>query len=401
MHGVFQRKVLQDIPELVELLREQREQARDLVAPLSRIWMAENIEGPDDDMHPVLAIGTKNGLESYKLLNWAHGQVATKAGIPRTYYDKCAAGDPELLSTNVNSWLQKLTEAKPDTKVLIRLLGDKIRAVLSNKYRIVDHLDLVTQAVQVVTGQDGDQEQSWARGAKCFVWKLDALRMDLGLVNPSLAVDLNNLDAGVQGRDIDRGAGGYAGGNHNWLRPEQDDGTHFVFPAAFIKNHEGGGGSSVIEIGLYEAICDNTCRIGTSLVKRHIGRAIDSLDSDSDVTRRKQDELVFMRFADTLRQAFDPEKLLALCCKFKDLENKIVDDVKETVNHIVKLNGLTEDLRDDILSAYMPANRDRHTMLDVQRAVTNAANKVREHNYEAAEVLEQTGGRLIEAATLK
>jgi hypothetical protein len=399
MQGVYRRKVFQDLPELVEQLREQKAKTRDLVAPLSRMWMAEKDE--NGKLVPVMAIGAKSGMEALPLIDWAHGQVASKTKIPVIYYRRCQREDPELLSINVNKWLQQIRDDhpkdKPEIKMLIRILNDKIRAVLSNKYRIIDHLDLVTTAVQVVTGQNGEQEHEHARGAKCFVWHLNPVKLDVGFVNPAMAVDLNDIEAGVQGRDLDRTAMGYTGGDHNWVKPAQDRGTQFVFPAAFIKNNEGGGGSAIVEVGLYEAICDNTCRIGTNMVKRHLGKTIVGSEVDSPETRRKQNELVFSQFADTLRQAFDPEKLLALCRRLKNLEKTEVEDVKESVTHLVKHHGLTEALRDDILSAYAPANPGRHTMLDVQRAVTNAAHKVREDSYEAAETLEQVGGKLIAA----
>jgi hypothetical protein len=354
---------------------------------------------------------------THKLTDWAHGQLATKVGIPKVYYQKCLTLDPELLAANVNRWWGQISldakDAGKPKRVLVRLLGDKIRALLSDRYRIVDHLDLATIAVQVITAQDGEQENPWARGARCFTWALNDIKMDLGLVNPGMVVDLENLERGVQcgcPGDKTYNAGGgtgfvYPGAVHehdktiyNWGdRPKPPTGTHPVFPAAFVKNHEGGGGSAIIEVGMYEAVCDNTCRIGKSLVRRHIGGTLEMHDLDSPETLRRQNELVFSRFADTLRQAFDPDKFLALCKKFKGLEDTEVPGVIEAVDQIVKVNGLTPALREDILAAYTPATPGRDTVLDVQRAITNAANSVRDKDYDAAEDLERVGGRLIMA----
>jgi hypothetical protein len=75
--------------------------------------------------------------------------------------------------------------------------------------------------------------------------------------------------------------------------------------------------------------------------------------------------------------------------------SKVEVDVKEAVDAIVELPGMTDGLRDDIFAAYSPLGA-KDTLLDVQRAVTAAAHAVRELEPEKAIELEKLGGRIIE-----
>jgi hypothetical protein len=65
-----------------------------------------------------------------------HNQIAERLEIPMKYYSKMENEAPELLMENVNTWLKKNSK-----EVFVRGLGDSVRAFLSEKYRVIDHLD--------------------------------------------------------------------------------------------------------------------------------------------------------------------------------------------------------------------------------------------------------------------
>jgi hypothetical protein len=300
----------------------------------------------------------------------------------------------DLLVTNLNYW--RNTQVGQGKKHLIRLIDDHVRAVLSDRYRPISHLDVLTTAIQTITGQDGaaGAEKPHARGAVCFGWDISPTKLSVALMNPSMQVDLKHPEKGVQHNP----AGKYDADapNHGWVcAGGKDGGSHWVFPAAFINNSETGHGGLNIEVGLYEAICDNTARIGTNLAQRHLGRQLDeTLEYVSAETFRKENVLIFAKVADVVRNAFDPELLTANVMKMAGLA-KVEVDVKEAVNAIVELPGMTDGVRDDIFAAYKPLG-ERDTLLDVQRAVTAAAHAVREQAPDKAIALEELGGAIIQ-----
>lgn len=73
--------------------------------------------------------------EDYKLSDHAFNQLANKLRIPSPYLKRCDSG---LRAHNVNMWLEER-----ETGLLIRTQGNVIRAVLSDKYRTINHLDLL------------------------------------------------------------------------------------------------------------------------------------------------------------------------------------------------------------------------------------------------------------------
>lgn len=65
-------------------------------------------------------------------------QTADKLEIPLKYYHKMKSEAPELLAENVNTWLHKT-----EKDFFIRGLGDSVRVFFSNRYRVIDHLDVL------------------------------------------------------------------------------------------------------------------------------------------------------------------------------------------------------------------------------------------------------------------
>jgi len=384
-------RVLRDIPDLVKVLREQKARKTDKIVPVAKMeFVGEKPETKDQKGNLFLRIDGR----AYGVQDQVHSQFASKFGISGHYYSHMRErGAHDLLATNLNYWRG---QANGD-KRLVRFIDDQVRAFVSDRYRPVDDLDLLTTAIQVVLGKDGPngEEKPWARGAKAFDWGLSPTRMDVCLLNPGIQIDLNDLKAGVQSNQT----GDYRpdAPNHGWIKNDKgrDGGSHFVFPAARITNSETGHGGYNIQAGIFEAICDNTAWIGFELAQRHLGRVLEEDDFLSPETLKKENEVIFSKVADIVRSVFSPENFLENAKKMKGLQ-KVEIEVKVAVNQIATLPGMTEEIRDDILSAYEPLNQQKDTLLDLQRAVTAAAHARRETDKESAYVLEELGGQIIE-----
>ncbi len=117
-----------DLVSLVEELERQRN-SLDLIINSSTLKAV-----PDSD-EIRLAIPEYG---EFPLTDWAHGQLADKLGIPRRCYERtCEAGKCELLAENINAWLP-IRERR-----LMRILDGRMRAFLSDRYRIMGNYDLV------------------------------------------------------------------------------------------------------------------------------------------------------------------------------------------------------------------------------------------------------------------
>jgi hypothetical protein len=81
----------------------------------------------------------------YAITPHAHGQLAEHLGIPKKYYERMRQERPDLLATNINTWLA----AKPERR-LVRTLDGRVWAFLSDKYRALDHVDLAEVVLPVL-----------------------------------------------------------------------------------------------------------------------------------------------------------------------------------------------------------------------------------------------------------
>lgn len=135
----------------MERLVNEGKIAQDYIAPIG-------VELRNKDHAPVITF-SGNGhvlmnMQSgqYSLHDNAIGQLAEKMGIPSRYLRQLASGDEwqrQLASTVLNEhsgWTQR-------TRVLVRTVGQEVRGVLSDSYRRLNSVEILTAFVQEASQQ--------------------------------------------------------------------------------------------------------------------------------------------------------------------------------------------------------------------------------------------------------
>jgi len=84
-------------------------------------------------------------VEPLDILPTAHRQMGDFLSIPRRYYDRILQEDIGLLAENVNRWLQRETGER-----MVRTIDGKARAILSNRYRRIDNLDIARITLPII-----------------------------------------------------------------------------------------------------------------------------------------------------------------------------------------------------------------------------------------------------------
>ena len=232
----------------------------------------------------------------------AHRQISTYLDIPAKYYDRMLTDFPDLLTQNVNSWLGRKSEQK-----MVRTLDGAARALVSNRYRRIDHLDIL-QAVLPIIGQMPD-----AIFESC---EITDTRMYLKVVNPRLQVDV------VPGDTVQSGL--------------------------IISNSEVGLGSVLVQPLVYRLVCSNGMVVNDAKTKRnHVGRTTSAEDDFliySPETLMAEDRAFVLKLQDSVRAAVDEARFTRVINKMR--EAKLAPLSLADVPGVIKLTGSSFGIRE-------------------------------------------------------
>jgi hypothetical protein len=296
-------------------------------------------------------------IKQHELTNYAHEQIATKTGIPIRYYERMREdGKLELLSQNVNTWL-------PDReKRLVRVQDDKVRAVLSDRYRIIDNYDVVFETleqlkkIQEKTGLQIDVKEC----------SLTDRHLYMKITSP-----------GLSGKVL-----------HYKGREEPVEG------GIIISNSEVGCGAFRVEPFVNVLICQNVLIGEHKLAKVHLGkeRGIGLIDW-SDETLEYQDMELWSSVRDLIIATFNPEIFSKWLDEINEVAGKELEKPLEAVDNVIKRYGLPQKMKDDLVSQFM---KESPTVWGLSMAVTRVAQ--RQENYETQVDMERIGAKIIEEA---
>jgi len=324
-----------ELVELVKELERQKENSRDIIADSRTLKAVSNGE---------LKIEIE-GYGSYPLTEWAHLQLSEKLGIPKKYYDRMRKeGKIELLAENINAWI------KEKEKRLIRILNGRIRAVLSDRYRIMDNYDLVFLVLE-----------EFKRKETVEIYRIDLTETMLYLK----AID-KTLTEEIRENDVIHGG-------------------------LIIRNSEVGASSFRVEPFLLRKICSNGLIGKHSLKKIHLGRqTVETGEIEwSEETKRLEDKAFWAKVRDIIRNTFDRKIFLSWIKKMKEATEIEIEKPKEAIDNVVKYAGLTEEQKNILLMHFT-----EKTKYGLVNAVTSLARETKDIDERIR--LEEIGGKLLE-----
>jgi len=327
-----------DLVSLVEELERQKEKSLDLIVDNSTLKAV-----PDSTDGLRIAVPEYG---EYALTDWAHGQLADKLGIPRRYYERMrTSGKAELLAENVNAWLSG------KQKRLVRILDGKIRAFLSDRYRIMDNYDLVFLALE-----------EFKKKETVEIFRIDLTETMLYLK----AVD-RTLTESIRAEDI-------------------------VYGGLILRNSEVGASAFKVEPFILRRVCNNGLILQHSLKKIHLGRQ--TLESGeinwSDETRELEDRALWSKVRDMIRATFDKAIFQSWIRKLRESTWTGIEKPIETVNNIAKHLELSEERKEELLTYF-----SEKTKYGLINAITTLARETK--NIDQQIRLEEFAGKILES----
>lgn len=341
-----------DFETLLATLDEQQDRKVDVILPATNLcFKGGDLRVLRSDLEPALTeSGTTSPVQVYRPNEIFDGGLADRLGGPvtATYLRKLReAGWTDLIDGTMNGiihgkrtgddeWMRE-----PQTKsVLLRALKDAdggevgtARALLSNKYKIVDHIETLRAALagMKAAGLGADNvTQCDLTGRRMYVTvEVPEIKVQAA----SLLKDYVSPFTGNRGAENPIVHAGFVLGNS-----ETGDGTFFLYPRIVAE------------------VCTNGMTIKKdvgALTQRHLGaRLDDGLIEYSDATRRANRDLIMRMAQDTVRTFLTEDYLASVVRKLEEKAGEPVAKPEQAIKEVTQKLDVAA-LYDDVLAHFI------------------------------------------------
>jgi hypothetical protein len=372
-----------DFETLLATLDEQQERKVDVILPATNLCFSKgNLRVLRSDLEPELTeTGVRSPVQEFVPNEVFDSGFADRLGGPvtATFIRKLRAeGWTDILDGTLNGLLHgKEGIREPQSKsVLLRALRDAdgqpvgtARALLSNAYKIIDHVDTLRAAMQGMRAAGLGAENV----TQC---DLTARRMYVTVEVPEVRAQASALlkdyvspFTGQRGADNPIVHAGFVLGNS-----EVGDGTFFLYPRIVAE------------------VCTNGMTIKKdvgALVQRHLGaRLDDGLVTYSDATHKANRAVITGMAEDTVRTFLTEDYLHSVIRKLEEKAGEPVEKPEAAIKEVTRKLEIPA-LYDDVLAHFIKgADLSRG---GIMHAVTAAA--------QSSEIDADTAFRMEEKAT--
>lgn len=380
------------LDDLAALLKDQHARKLDVVAPASAIRSQDGqivLRGTEAELTEDGVMPTEGAYTPTEIFD---SGLANKLNIPLSYTRRLRAERPDLLDDNVNGWLhgrraktriqdgqQVVTrDAIPgdDRSFLVRTFrGDDgpgiARALLSDRYGIVDNLDVLMSALDGVR----------AAGVQVDIAGCDLTenRMRVRVVAPEVQALAPELLRGY--RSPFTGAEGTD--------------NPVVFAGFEIGNSETGGGAFTLTPRMVFQVCENGMTITQDALRGvHLGSKMESgiINWSSD-TQQRSLELVKAKTRDAVATFLDADYVIRKLDVLSVQGATPVQDAAKTVEIVSQRMQYSQEQQATILDHFIRGGQ--LTAGGVMQAITSAAQTIA--NADTAADMEASAIRALEA----
>lgn len=347
------KEAREKINSLFKTLEMQKENSYDIVVPGEGLVVKQ-----DSDGSIKMDVLQENGsTKTHGITNHCHGQIADKTKIPMKYYDRMLEEKPGLLVKNVNAWM-------PDKETrLVRVdWNGKVRALLSDRYRIIDNYDvfLLIADEMVKIRKDKGLQFDFKRG------DLTETRLYIKITSPDLIGEIKRKDGKKE----------------------------IVEGGIIITNSEVGAGRLKVEPFINILVCQNGMISTSTFTRVHLGKKLDEFIDWSDDTLRLQDEALKSQIRDWIRATFDIEIFRKWVENLNKTAQNEIPKPTIAVNNVVKKYNLSKEKTAQILDQFIEEDKSQWGLA---MAVTRIAQN--EENYENQIELEHIGNKILTEMT--
>lgn len=366
-----------DLATLATALNDHRARGLDVVAPASAVRMDGGCLVLDGTAPVISDDGVTMTEGRYLPTRVGDEGIASRLDIPLSYLRRMRGERIDLLDANVNGWL-----AENDKSFMFRLLRHDdgmdmdgnhgvLRAMLSDRYRVVDNFDVLLATLQGIrqAGADGP-DISCDLTERAMVVRVKS--SGVAAMAPQLLAGYRSPFSGATGAD-----------------------NPTVWAGLVIRNSETGNGAFTITPRLVVEICNNGMTMVRDAQKEiHLGGQLDTgIVRWSDATIRRNLDLVTSKTADAVATFLSVDYVEKKIAELEQAAGVRLDDPTKTITVVSKELGFSEAQKADILAAFIEGGTI--TSGGVMHAITAAAQK---HDGDTAYQMEAVAPRAMALA---
>jgi hypothetical protein len=390
------------LQDLAALLQEQHARKVDVVAPADKIRMVDGrlVVKDAETILDLDGVTTTDGV--YLPTDVCDEGISDKMKIPLPYVRRMRLERPDLYDANVNGWLhgrrpKVVRRLNQETSVfeeevvreavagdtrsfLIRCFrGDDgsegiARAFLSDRFKIVDNLDVLTASL------DGVREAG-----------VDVNIVGCDLTERRMYVRIVAPEVQAYARELVK----------NYRSPfsgKRGDENPVCFAGFEIGNSETGNGAFTITPRMVLEVCDNGMKRTVDAIRAvHLGGRMDEgTIAWSDDTREKQVALVKAQTRDAVKTFLDVDYMTSVIAEVEAKAGAPVKDAAKTVQVIGKALQFSTDTITGVLDHFIRGGDV--TAGGLMNAVTSFAQTI--ENADAASDVEESAFKALDMAVL-
>jgi hypothetical protein len=371
------------LDDLVGLLQDQHARKLDMVVPASAVhaeWGHLRVEGAD----PVIdGDGVTLADGCYLPTEVCDEHIADKLGIPLPYLRRMRAERVDLWDGNVDGWLQGFRVSRHAAAVSADIAADSrsfllrtfqsdtgvgvARAMLSDRFGIIDNLDVLTAALEGVRDAGVDVVFDGC--------DLTERRMQVRIVAPAVQALAPRLLAGYRspnsGWTLDRVREVAAAEGQGFV-----GGEPIVFAGFVISNSETGGGAFSIVPRCVVQVCKNGLTFTMDALRQvHLGGKLDEgVVRWSNETAQRSLELVASKAKDAVSTFLDVEYVQRKLDEIEARADREVAEPQRTIETIGKRLRFSQERIESVFGHFIRGGQ--LTAGGVLNAVTAAAQDV-------------------------
>jgi hypothetical protein len=302
---------------------------------------------------PVLHV---EDIGTFGISSHAHRQFSNVLGIPKKYYDRCLQDSPYLLSQQVNHWLTN--EAR---RRMVRVLDGNVRAILTDRYRRMDYLELCEATLPVLMGLD----------AQCISSHISETKMHLKFTVPNVSAKIKSKRASAAVGDV-------------------------VQMGVSFGNSEVGFGRLWMDELDYWLACLNGMIAQKVFQRTHLGAVIpedgDISEFFTDETKRADDKALWLKVRDAMVGALSEDRFHARVEMYQRSTEDSIPNPLLTVEILSDQFDLSEVESGGILSRFVSGGDSSRFGLAQAIAASSQRDDI---SYERATDLEALGGTVM------